>query len=53
LFFPAPPNRQTCVTHFGEMLYIPKVRQTIDGKDVAVLATSNLKDAVYIPCLLI
>jgi hypothetical protein len=38
-FFPAPRYRYTCNTHFGEMIYLPKVIIQEDGKSVAKIET--------------
>ena len=57
LFFPAPRDKYTCLTHFGEMLYLPKRLQTLpDGSTTANLAKEDAlptSDTIYIPCLLI
>jgi len=57
LFFPAPKDKYTCLTHFGEMLYLPKRLQTLpDGSLVASLAKEDSLpaiDTIYLPCLLI
>ena len=57
LFFPAPKDRYTVVTHFGEMLYLPKtLLKQPDGTTTAILGTessSAVSETIYIPCLLI
>ena len=57
LFFPAPREKYTCLTHFGEMLYLPKRLQVLpDGSSVANLAKEDslpTPDTIFIPCLLI
>jgi len=29
LFFPSPKEHYSCITHFGELIYIPKVVETV------------------------
>ena len=59
LFFPAPSDKYSCVTHFGEMIYLPKlVQKQQDGSSIAkaVLDTATHEDEncfIYIPCLMI
>lgn len=57
LFFPAPREKYTCITHFGEMFYLPKYLYTQpDGSTSANLAKDDSltkTDTIYIPCLLI
>jgi hypothetical protein len=59
LFFPAPTDKYSCVTHFGEMIYLPKfVSKQQDGSSIAkvVLDTTTHEDencCIYIPCLMI
>lgn len=57
LFFPAPQSNQTCLTHFKEMIYIPKYvpPSMASVAPPARLASdaNELREAVFIPCLLI
>jgi len=53
IFFPAPRDRYNCVTHFGEMIYLPKVIVKENGLDVAKIDVKEKNEAIYIPCLLI
>lgn len=59
LFFPAPREKYTCVTHFGEMIYLPKsVQKRDDGTSIANIATETYPKVpedkvIYVPCLLI
>jgi len=57
LFFPAPKERYTVLTHFGEMLYLPKtLKKHPDGTTTASLGTESslaTLETIYIPCLLI
>ena len=42
LFFPAPRDKYTCLTHFGEMIYLPKRLQVLpDGSSLANLAKED------------
>ena len=49
LFFPVPAQPRSCLTHFRETFYLPKVTTG----SVAKIATSpaELQHAEYIPCL--
>jgi len=51
LFFPAPKKHYSCVTHFGEMIYLPKVT----GPVAKLCFENNCFEShqVYIPCLFI
>lgn len=51
LFFPAPAKHYSCVTHFGEMIYLPKVL----GAVAKLCFEPNCfeRHEVYIPCLFI
>jgi hypothetical protein len=52
LFFPAPSKHYSCATHFGEMIYLPKVKVG----EVAKLCLENScweKHEHYVPCLFI
>lgn len=54
LFFPAPADRYSCVTHFGEMFYLPKVYSKENGANVAkIQLDAPHKSSIYIPCLMI
>jgi len=55
LFFPAPKESYSIVTHFGELLYLPKnYIKNSDGTVTAYLGlnfSNQETEVVYIPCL--
>jgi len=48
LFFPAPKEHYNCVTHFGEMIYLPK-----KDSNLCLDAGCFESHQLYIPCLFI
>jgi len=52
IFFPAPKITYSCLTYFGELIYLPKTYGIHQGEKVAKLMQDGL-NTIYIPCLLI
>ena len=52
-FFPAPSDRYSCVSHFGELIYLPKMYVQEEDCKVAKIVHDQPKQATYIPCLMI
>lgn len=53
LFFPAPSDSYTSLTHFGELIYLPKIKSTVNNIETIKIVTEVPKgcQAIYIPCL--
>ena len=45
LFFPAPRDHYSIITHYGEMIFIPKehelIKDDFTGEDKPILITNN------------